>query len=421
MTTQEFSDQFDILYNNITSNQAPGLDEYEKSFFLTRAQDDIVKRYFTPKGNKDVEGFDHSVKRNVDFSMLYKVQICDADHMEGLFDIDNLRADLLVAVQNLTACDPTATMKAKFGDNYPLKNPKEAEDSNQFDDYWGMSLSNGAGGEGTQYQNPWFHISDKVLNEIFLKNSAFIKNNNWAIDSSLFSHLYVDLGYIESTKSGDSTYTPNITKTWLSENPDQQEKIVDLYLDRISQTISSRANSIIIATVDDIFLPINEQLEVTDNSAKIDRVLQVIPITSVEYIRLMSKPFKQPLKNQSWKIYSNNNTIELVFGYNNTFKKYTLRYLKHPTPIILTNLKDSGVSINGYYGGEGSENSPCKDETKATTGLTCLLNEELHSEILQRAVELAKSAYTGDLSSSIALGSNSQTNLGIIAQQRQSE
>jgi hypothetical protein len=37
MTTTEFSNEFDILYNSITSNMAPGLDEYEKSVFLTRA------------------------------------------------------------------------------------------------------------------------------------------------------------------------------------------------------------------------------------------------------------------------------------------------------------------------------------------------------------------------------------------------
>lgn len=42
MTTQEFSNEFDVLYNNIMSNAAPGLDEYEKSVFLTNAQDEIV-------------------------------------------------------------------------------------------------------------------------------------------------------------------------------------------------------------------------------------------------------------------------------------------------------------------------------------------------------------------------------------------
>ena len=42
MTLQEFSTEFDILYDNISSNQAPGLTEYEKSVFLTQAQDALV-------------------------------------------------------------------------------------------------------------------------------------------------------------------------------------------------------------------------------------------------------------------------------------------------------------------------------------------------------------------------------------------
>ena len=49
MTTQEFSDQFDVLYNNIMSNQAPGLDEYEKSVFLTNAQEEIVIGMYNSK------------------------------------------------------------------------------------------------------------------------------------------------------------------------------------------------------------------------------------------------------------------------------------------------------------------------------------------------------------------------------------
>lgn len=52
MTPEEMSNEFDVLYNNITSNQAPGLDEYEKSLFLTKAQDEIIKAYFNPKLNK---------------------------------------------------------------------------------------------------------------------------------------------------------------------------------------------------------------------------------------------------------------------------------------------------------------------------------------------------------------------------------
>ena len=70
MTTQEFSNEFDVLYNNIMSNQAPGLDEYEKSVFLTKAQSEILKNYFNPKGNKYGQGFDESAKRQIDFSTL---------------------------------------------------------------------------------------------------------------------------------------------------------------------------------------------------------------------------------------------------------------------------------------------------------------------------------------------------------------
>lgn len=42
MTVEEFSREFDILYNNIMSNAAPGIDEYEKSVFLTKAQESVV-------------------------------------------------------------------------------------------------------------------------------------------------------------------------------------------------------------------------------------------------------------------------------------------------------------------------------------------------------------------------------------------
>ena len=49
MTTKEFSDEFDMLFNNISSNQAPGLTEYEKSVFLTTAQDDLILELVTGK------------------------------------------------------------------------------------------------------------------------------------------------------------------------------------------------------------------------------------------------------------------------------------------------------------------------------------------------------------------------------------
>lgn len=42
MTAGEFEREFDILYNNIASNAAPSIDLYEKSVFLTKAQEELV-------------------------------------------------------------------------------------------------------------------------------------------------------------------------------------------------------------------------------------------------------------------------------------------------------------------------------------------------------------------------------------------
>ena len=84
MNNNEFSNQFDVLYNNIMSNEAPGLNEYEKSVFLTKAQDEIVKNHFNPKSNSKTEGFDDTAKRQADFSMLLKTY-----HSSNPFTFEN--------------------------------------------------------------------------------------------------------------------------------------------------------------------------------------------------------------------------------------------------------------------------------------------------------------------------------------------
>jgi len=70
MTTAEFSNEFDIHYNQIASNEAPPLDAYEKSVYLTKAQLQIVNNYFNPKGNKYGRGFENSEKRRRDLNEL---------------------------------------------------------------------------------------------------------------------------------------------------------------------------------------------------------------------------------------------------------------------------------------------------------------------------------------------------------------
>lgn len=49
MSNEEFLVQFDVLYNNIASNQAPGLSSFEKSSFLTQSEREIVLLIYNGK------------------------------------------------------------------------------------------------------------------------------------------------------------------------------------------------------------------------------------------------------------------------------------------------------------------------------------------------------------------------------------
>lgn len=70
MTTDEFSTEFDVKYNNTTSNQAPGLNGYEKSVFLTTAEKQLLHEYFNPMLDNGGNGFDGSPRRQIDFSSI---------------------------------------------------------------------------------------------------------------------------------------------------------------------------------------------------------------------------------------------------------------------------------------------------------------------------------------------------------------
>lgn len=146
----------------------------------------------------------------------------------------------------------------------------------------------------------------------------------------------------------------------------------------------------------DVLIHINETVTVDrDKVGSIDLV--VVPLSYMEYSRLMSKPFKRPLKNQAWRIISGISSdttpktqATLIAGVSDAITKHTTRYVKRPQAIILTTL-EGGVTLDG-----DTEVQPCE------------LDESLHPEILQRAVELAKAAYTGGLQDVVELGKRSE-------------
>jgi hypothetical protein len=71
---------------------------------------------------------------------------------------------------------------------------------------------------------------------------------------------------------------------------------------------------------------------------------------------------------------------EILGKFKGGIKNYRMRYVRKPKPIILEDLED-GLSIDGY------------DKM-----MECELPEEMHDEILERAVFLAKLAWSGNYS-----------------------
>lgn len=317
MTNLEFSNEFDVLYNNITSNQAPGLDEYEKSVFLTKAQDEIVKAYFNPKTNKVQEGFDGNEKRQIDFSMIMRS-----------FTFKN--TVFIPIIQ--TASENSAPQRV------PQKQVNALVPS----------------------------ISRDMLASDVIDNP-----HNWTVHEVIIVNNDIE------TKAS----------------------IVSPFKDPF---FDDRSNTKAVEIDKDVLMFINEYVIVSRGDQKVR--LTVVPINYTEYSRLMSKPYKRPLKFNAWRLLDNSNSknrAELIVGPNDTITQYTIRYVKRPTPIVLSDLED-----NLSLGDNISKETPCE------------LDPILHPEILQRAVELAKAAYTGDLTSQVALGQTSQTNMGIVTQSR---
>ncbi len=290
MTVDEFSNQFDVLFNNITSNQAPGLNEYEKSVFLTKAQDEIVKNYFNPKSNPKQDGFDDTPKRQIDFSVL------------------------------------------------------------------------------------------TTVNTIY-KETEYESEDDYVMPDIAFMHpLFDPRDYIAITRQIPET--PSDTTHWL-----------------VTYTTGT---SVSVKLPEDVMMIINERIEVSRNGSSSSTLLSVRPIDFAEYDRLMSKPFKRPINYQAWRLINNDesNKADLVVGPADDIISYSIRYIRRPHPIIIGEL--DGLTLENFeYGDYDATTDPKKCKG-------CELDEMLHEEILQRAVELAKIAWTGDAQSVITAGARSE-------------
>jgi hypothetical protein len=132
----------------------------------------------------------------------------------------------------------------------------------------------------------------------------------------------------------------------------------------------------------DVFLIVYETATVTTDDCFVDKQVTVVPKTHDEYNIQIDNPFKQPHKNKIWRLdiskIASNKVVELISPY--VITKYQFRYIKYPAPIILADLSATfpgeGLSIDGI-----------------TIPQTCALDQSIHREILDRAVELALRDY----------------------------
>lgn len=376
MTTQEFSNEFDVLYNNIMSNQAPGLDEYEKSIFLTKAQEELVRDYFNSRNVKNAQGFDDNQKRQYDFStLLSSITLPDF--------IDTYRAlSVLNSVIYNTIFDSRAKIYIAPSDLFLVIN-ESIEDSAKrrysvlpisYDEYNRLMLK--------PYGFPLKRQAWRIISD---RTSSLVGWGGKQVDSAtfLFKSKYFKTINISIRITDDND---NVTEPTIIEG----DTIVEIYM----------------------FVPINNLVNYWSAYLKDDRSLKKAGLDKYLYplnretgnfpSSGLTKPTSftisiAPAIMESGEVVST--PIFEIIGRFTGDIEYKMRYIKTPKPIILANLSDiqEGLSINGY-----------------NTVTECELPLNTHQEILQRAVELAKASYQGDLSSVIQTGNASGTDIGYV-------
>lgn len=378
MTTQEFSNEFEVLYNNIMSNQAPGLDEYEKSVFLTKAQEELVRDYFNSRNVKNAQGFDDSQKRQYDFSTL----LSGAE----LYDCaDNI---MVLSRFNLIAFNPIFDNRSRVylapSDLFLAIN-ESIEDSAKrrysvlpisYDEYnrlmskpYGFPLKRQA----------WRIISDRI---------PFLAGWGGKLTDSgvfLFKSKYFKVIKIRIMISDSNS----IDKPSIVEDDNGVSIIMSLPINLVNywRTYLVDDGALKEAGLDKYLYPVEGKTGNFPTKGSTDTppfTINIAPAIMESGAAVHTSAFE-------------------IIGRFTGDIEYKIRYIKTPKPIILVNLSDiqEGLSINGY-----------------NTVTECELPPNTHQEILQRAVELAKASYQGDLSSVIQTGNVSGTDIGYVNNQR---
>lgn len=386
MTLEEFSTEFDVLYNSITSNAAPGFNDYEKSVLLTLAQEELIKSYFVANNNTTGVGLDGSQKRHYDFSTLIKIKslkniVCDIITAIDKVNIPFLKKDInarflipndvfLILNEHLIAKDNNYIVFPISYDTYNLLMSKPFPYPNKRQ-AWRLDSSI----DGEVAALKVIHVSDDK--DIYNKNITFesIYHKPLNIEINIKNGDYLGDFVVVSESKEAVNITLNLSNT-------VNNDIVDIhnYMFKLMEADTLKRKGL-----DKYIKPLNPDYSIT-SVGKIGTYKAEIPaVTDLQ---------------GNYKTFGVFNIIYYPIEIPSFDVSYTIRYVKVPRPIILSDLTDLELSI--------------RDRREQST---CELPDEMHPEILKRAVELAKAYYIGDLQAQLAIGKNSSTELGKLIQQ----
>lgn len=376
MTIVEFSNEFDVLYNNITSNQAPGLDEYEKSVFLTQAQEDIVRCYFDPKSNKVQEGFDGSQKRQYDFSSLIKTT-----ELKSMGEIMSIEEN-----------NPNFNFPQLFDNkSIPFLSPNN------------LFLTINESIIDTK-NNERFLVVPITYDEYFrLKAKPYgmpLKRQAWRLITNEANKLARTGYYVDH----DNT-SPGIKVWFTSISSKPVTMVINYSASSQAPTITEEEDKIVITLKPkkgEMVLYWGNYLN-TPNSANTELLKYIMPLDGTKFGSWPSVDLSSDVTISTvGSINSSNQIFEVIGKFKNIANlNYKIRYIEELKPIILTDLTDEDLSIKGYK-----------------EAMTSALPSSCHDEILKRAVELAKVAYTGGIQEALIVGNQSSTDIGHVSNQK---
>lgn len=109
-----------------------------------------------------------------------------------------------------------------------------------------------------------------------------------------------------------------------------------------------------------------------ENCCKLPKEVAVVPTRLDELERTLNNPFRGANMNRVLRIDSGKDEITLIPPKGKIVSGYKFKYIKKPSPIILVDLAESKLSIDGL-----------------TDPTDCELNSNLHRTILEMAIKLA--------------------------------